>query len=104
MSRYFEKALKNRYDVDLLTCGVYTGAFIPWLNGMEVPMKYAKPIDIPLPFRPDIRQVDYDLVRANLPSGWIPDIVLCIDAGISWKHTPNQGKVIHIATDPHVLD
>lgn len=104
MSRYFEKALKHRNDVDLLTCGVYTGAFIPWLGGMEVPIKYAKPIDIPLPFRPDIGQVDYDLVRANLPAGWIPDIVLCIDAGISWKHKPNQGKVVHIATDPHCLN
>ncbi len=104
MSRYFEKALKHRDDVDLLTCGVYTGAFIPWLGGMEVPMKYAKPVDIPLPFRPDIGQVDYDLVRANLPAGWIPDIVLCIDAGISWKHKPNQGKVVHIATDPHCLN
>jgi hypothetical protein len=104
MSRYFEDALKCNPNVDLLTCGIYTGAFIPWMGGMELPMKYAKPIDIPLPFRPDIGKVDYDLVRANLPAGWIPDIVLCIDAGISWKHKPNQGKVIHVATDPHALN
>jgi len=104
MSRYFEDALKHNPNVDLLTCGVYTGNWIPWMGGMELPMKYAKPIDIPLPFRPDVGQVDYDLVRAQLPVGWIPDIVLCVDAGISWKHKPNQGKVVHIATDPHALN
>lgn len=104
MSRYFEKAFRHREDVDFLACGVYTGSWIPWLGGMNVDEKYAIPPDIVLPFRNDIGRVNYDLVRAMLPQGWEPDIVLTIDAGISWKERPSQGMVVHVATDPHALN
>jgi len=104
MSRYFEKALRHRYDVELITTGVYTGSWIPWLGGMNVPEKYAIPPDLPLPFRNDIGQINYDLIRAMLPAGWVPDITLCIDAGIHWKYKPPEGLVVHIATDPHALN
>jgi len=104
MSRYFEKALRHREDVELFTCGVYTGSWIPWLGGMSVDEKYAVPPDFPLPFRPNIGRVNYEAVRAVLPPGWRPDIVLTIDAGICWKYKPSEGMVVHIATDPHVLN
>lgn len=104
MSRYFEKALRHRYDVELITTGVYTGSWIPWMGGMNVPEKYAIPPDLPLPFRNDIGQINYDLVKAVLPAGWVPDITLCIDAGIHWKYKPSEGLVVHIATDPHALN
>jgi len=104
MSRYFEKALRHRIDVDLLTCGVYTGSWIPWLGGVNLPEKYAIPPDIILPFRNDVGSVNYDLVRAMLPQGWVPDIVLNIDAGICWKYKPSEGMVVHVATDPHALN
>lgn len=104
MSRYFEKAFRHREDVEFLTCGVYTGSWIPWLGGMNVDEKYAIPPDIDLPFRNDIGRINYDLVRARLPQGWEPDIVLTIDAGICWKEKPSQGMVVHMATDPHVLN
>lgn len=104
MSRYFEKALRHRDDVELITCGVYTGSFIPWLGGMNTDERYAIPPDIPLPFRNDVGRVNYDMVRALLPADWKPDIVLTIDAGICWKYKPSEGMVVHIATDPHALD
>jgi hypothetical protein len=103
MSRYFEDALRNNPNVDLKTTGVFTGDWIPWLGGVTLKAKYAKPVDIPLPFRPDIGRVNYDFVKAQLPKDWTPDIVLCIDAGITWDHRPSDGYVAHVGTDPHVL-
>lgn len=103
MSRYFEKALRHRDDVDLKTTGVYTGAWIPWLGGMELPNKYAKSPDIPLPFAPNVGEVNYEIVKAQL-GDWNPDIVMTIDAGIHWKYKPTDGLVVHVATDPHALD
>lgn len=103
MSRYFEKALQHRDDVDLKTTGVYTGSWIPWLGGMELPNKYAKSPDIPLPFAPNVGEVNYEIVKAQL-GDWEPDIVMTIDAGIHWKYKPSDGLVVHVATDPHALD
>ena len=101
MSRYFEKALRQRTDVDLLTIGPYTGSWIPWMGGMNLPMKYAKHPDIEL----NDNHPNYGFVRdVLLPKGWVPDIVLTIDAGIHWKERPSDGLVAHIATDPHVLN
>lgn len=104
MSRYFEKAFRYRDDVDFKTCGVFTGPWIPWGGtGMNLPMKYAIPPDISLPFSVNIGRVNYEIVKAQL-GDWVPDIVLTIDAGICWKYKPTDGIVVHVATDPHVLD
>lgn len=103
MSRYFEDALRHNENIDLKTVGVFTGDWIPWMGGMNLKGKYAKSVDIPLPFRPDIGRVNYDFVKAQLPKDWTPDIVLCIDAGITWEHKPSDGFVAHVGTDPHVL-
>jgi hypothetical protein len=45
-------------------------------------MKYAIPPTIPLPLPFNVGEVNYELVRAQLPENWLPDIVLTIDAGI----------------------
>lgn len=103
ISRYFEKALRHNPNLDVKTAGVYTAEWIPWMGGMTVDKKYAIPPDIILPFPPSIQKINYETVQAQL-GDWIPDIVLCIDAGISWKYKPTHGIVAHIATDPHVLD
>lgn len=104
ISRYFEKALRHRDDVDLITTGPFSGSFIPWMGGMSLPEKYSISPDLPLPFSPNIGQVNYDLIRAQLPKEWIPDLIITIDAGICFKYKPFEGKVIHIATDPHCLE
>jgi hypothetical protein len=103
MSRYFERAMRRNPDIELKTAGVFTGSWIPWLGGMNLPEKYAVAPDLPLPFRPDVGRVEYDFVRAQL-GDWKPDLVLAIDAGINWHSKPKDGVVATIATDPHVLD
>jgi hypothetical protein len=103
IASYFRKALENNPNVDLKITGVYTGSWIPWMNGMELSKKYAKPIDIPLPFNPSIGEVNYDLVKAQL-GNWKPDIIINIDAGLHWKYKPSDGYVVTVATDPHVLN
>ena len=45
MATYFKKALEHREDVDLKVAGIYTGSWIPWNNGMNLPEKYAIPLD-----------------------------------------------------------
>jgi len=104
MKSYFERAFRRRDDVDLITTGPYTGTFIPWMGGMSLPEKYAKPPTIPLPFPPNIGRVSYDFVKAQLPKDWTPDIILSIDAGINWSSKPQDGVVCTIATDPHALN
>jgi hypothetical protein len=103
LASYFREALENRPDVDLKITGVYTGAWIPWMGGMELSKKYVKPIDIPLPFNPSIGEVNYDLVKAQL-GDWKPDIIINVDAGLHWKYKPSDGYVVTVATDPHVLN
>lgn len=103
MGTYFRRALERRADVDLKVAGIYTGAWIPWLGGMELPQKYAKPIDIPLPFSPNVGEVNYELVKAQL-GDWKPDIIVNVDAGLHWKYKPMEGFVATVGTDPHVLN
>lgn len=101
---YFKKALEHRDDIDLIVCGPYTGNWMPWLQGVVVPNKYAIPPDIPLPFGTDVGEVNYELVKHQLLDGWIPDIVLNIDAHLHWKNRPTDGMVVTVGTDPHVLN
>lgn len=103
MGTYFKRALLRRSDVELKVVGPYSGAFIPWLGGMNLPAKYAQPPDIPLPYPPASHGVSYGFVKSKL-NGWTPDLVLTADAGIHWDSKPTDGYVAHIATDPHVLN
>lgn len=103
MGTYFKRALRRRMDIDLKVVGPYSGSFIPWLGGMNLPVKYAIPPDLPLPYPPVGRTVNYQVVKAQL-GDWKPDLVLTADAGIYWTNKPSDGVVAHIATDPHVLD
>lgn len=100
---YFKKALEHRDDVDLRVAGPYTSNWMPWLGGMTVPMKYAVPPHVPLPFPPDIREVNYESVKAQL-GDWIPDIIINVDANLHWKYRPSDGYVVTVGTDPHVLN
>lgn len=103
MATYFRKALEHRDDVDLKVCGPYTAEWIPWMGGVTLPQKYAIAPDLPLPFAPNIGEVNYELVKAML-GDWKPDIIINIDAGIHWKYKPVDGYCVTVATDPHCLD
>jgi hypothetical protein len=73
---------------------------------MSLLPKYAKPPNLPLPFRPNVGRVPWELVKVSLPPEWEgkPDIVLTIDAGICWINKPDVGIVAHVATDSHCLE
>lgn len=103
MGTYFRRALERRDDVDLKVTGPYTGNWIPWMGGMTLDQKYAKPIDLPLPFSPSVGEVNYEIVKAQLGE-WKPDIIINVDAGIHWKNKPSDGIVVTVGTDPHVLN
>lgn len=98
--RYFEAALKRREDVELFTVGPYTGQWIPWDGGMNLPQKYAGTPSLPLPRVQNFVPVGY--VENQLP--WEPDLWLQIDAGFFLQGKPTHGKNVIVGTDPHVLN
>ena len=103
MATYFKKALEHCEDVDLKIAGPYTSNWIPWMGGMNLPMKYAIPPDISLPFPPNIGEINYETIKAQL-GDWIPDIIINVDAGLHFKNRPSDGYVVTVGTDPHVLN
>jgi glycosyltransferase involved in cell wall biosynthesis len=104
--RYFEAALRRCEDVRLVTVGPYTGRWIPWGGGMNLPQKYAGRPDMAFPNTQTFRSlpasfVEAKLARAGVPS---PDLWLQIDAGFYLEGRPDKGKNVVVATDPHVLN
>lgn len=98
IASYFRHALEKRPDVELFTVGAYTGDYIPWAGGMRLPMKYIKPVDLPLP--PSINKPSWNLIKHKLP--WHPDVIICCDAGWHFSDGPDCMYAV-IGTDPHVL-
>ena len=102
LAKYFERALHRRNDVELFTVGPYTGAWIPWAGGINLPAKYAVAPDLPLPANGTLPIIPIGFVEKQLP--WTPDLWLQIDAGWSLRGKPQYGKNVFVATDPHVLN
>ena len=104
MMTYFIRALQRRPDIDLVTVGPFTNTFIPWNNGMHLPVRYVhkpthplSPEVIPLKkVNPQIFQVYEDMHDVDL---WLE-----VDAGFYLDPKPAVGIVAHVATDPHVLN
>lgn len=103
IATYFKKAFQNREDVDLKVAGIYTGSWIPWNYGMNLPAKYAVPPDLPLPLTLETKEYPYEIVKVMLRD-WVPDLIVQIDAGFHAKHKPTDGMVVTVGTDPHVLN
>ena len=100
MANYFRRALERRNDIELYTIGGgFTGQYIPWAGGMNIPMKYFNQVDLPLPQH--MIHPSWEQVRDLLP--WKPDLSLTVDAGFSYTSKPDCLSA-HVATDPHVLD
>jgi hypothetical protein len=95
---YFKRALERRDDVELFSVGAFTGQYIPWNGGMQIPLKYENKVDLPLP--PNMLHPSWEMVKYALP--WKPDVSLTIDAG--WFYSTKLDCLsAHVATDPHVL-
>jgi len=100
LASYFRQAFERREDIDLFTCGAYTGSWTPWNGGMNLPAKYVAPVNLALP--PNATTPAWAMVKAQLD--FEPDVVIQIDAGWHFKDRPQVEKVITVATDPHVLN
>lgn len=105
MSRYFERAFQRRDDVELVTIGPYTGQWIPWMGGMNLPVRYGKApvVALPMPWNAGRVPLVENIMRNGEPSKF--DLVLTVDAGIHWDSKPDFGGIVaHVATDPHALN
>lgn len=98
IANYFRRALERRQDVELFTCGEFSGQSIPWSGGMTIPMKYQNQVDLPLPV--GMNKVSWSMIADRLP--WKPDLVLNVDAGFHLSTKPDVPYYV-VATDPHVL-
>lgn len=99
IASYFRHALEKRPDVELVTCGAYTGDSIPWNGGMRIPMRYVKTVDLPLP--PSIINPSWEMVSGRLGSDF--DLVLNVDAQFHLSTKPTVPYAV-VLTDPHVLE
>ena len=99
MLSYFRRALERRDDVELFTVGAFTGQYIPWAGGMNIPMKYENKIDLPL--ASNMHTPAWGQIESSLP--WKPDLCITVDAGWYFSTKPTCLSA-HVATDPHVLN
>lgn len=99
--RYFWEALEHRDDVELIVAGPFTGSWIPWRGGMELPQRYVKHPDIALPRNSTSMQPDPAIVEFQLP--WKPDLWIQFDASWHFSRRPQAEVVALVETDPHVL-
>ncbi len=98
LASYFRHALEKREDIELVTCGAYTGDFIPWGNGTRLPAKYVKPVDLALP--QSITNPTWEMIKNKLGDRF--DLILNVDAGFHLANKPNIPYAV-VGTDPHVL-
>ena len=102
MSRYMLEALQRREDVELWTYGPFSGAWIPWGDGMSLPTRHVFTPNAPLPLGPGVQPiVRYGQMELLKP--WEPDLWLEVNAGLQAQGKPVSGKYAVIGTDPHVL-
>lgn len=99
MLHWFWRAFERREDVDLFVAGPFSDNRIPWNFGMDLPKKYVKMPNLPLP--ENARNIPSKFIQMQLP--WKPDLWLEIDAGWHLADKPEATVVAHIQTDPHVL-
>lgn len=99
--RYFERALEQRDDVELYTIGPYTGTWIPWNGGMNLPEKYDKPPTIPLDRSvPKGMQAPKKIIEKKV--GKPIDIWISVDAGYYFTNMPAEVTCL-VQSDPHCL-
>ena len=100
MARYFHEALLRRDDVEVWSAGPYTGRWIPWMGGMELPEKYLLKLDRPLPSTPP--RMNYLMLENQCP--WTPDLWLEVNSTLKAMGKPTNAPLAIVGTDPHVLD
>jgi hypothetical protein len=106
IARYFHEALLKRDDVEVLSCGPYTGAMIPWKGGMKLPLSYLRAPDIHIPpsFVGSVRTPPGIVETRLREMKFKPDIWINVDAGFNFVRPNLDCHVVNVFTDAHVLD
>lgn len=102
MGRYMLEALLRRDDVEIWTAGPYTGRWIPWAGGMNLPGEYVFQPNHPMPFGQGQPMVSFKMLEKQVP--FEPDIWINVSSTLVTHGKPTKGKYVVIAADPHVLD
>ena len=100
LAHYFRHVLENMPDIELVTCGAYTGDHIPWGEGMTIPAKYVKSVDVPLP--PTVTLPSWRVLERKTGSDF--DAIINVDAGLHLHDKPSDIPYIVVGTDPHVFN
>lgn len=106
MAHFFWRAFERRTDVELCVVGPYTDNKIPWAGGIEIPQKYVKVPDVPLP-------IEY--LRFNHPPAYFidallpdkfrnPDLFIQIASGWNLADRPIAKVTALVKTDPHCVN
>lgn len=99
MGRYMLEALLRRKDVEVWTAGPFTGRWIPWQGGMNLPQRYVYTPNLALPAGTP-STLAWNQVEAAAP--WEPDLWINVSSTLQTIGRPNA-KYAVIAADPHVL-
>lgn len=103
MGRYILEAFLRRDDCEVWTAGPYTGRWIPWQGGMNLPPEYVLSPDLPMAFsNPPF--LSWHLLENSPDLPWQPDIWVNVSSTLKTAGRPAHGKYAVIAADPHVLD
>lgn len=99
---YFIDAARRRENVRVITTGPAHGVNMPYGTVSIISEKYVRTPDIDFPPM-DIGDsyVPINMVESRLPSDFIPDLWLDVDAGFHLEGKPEHGKNCLFETDPH---
>ena len=102
MCRYMLEALLRRKDCEVWTAGPFTGRWIPWSGGMNLPPRYVYTPNHPMPLG-NPSTLSWKQVE-NLEKPFEPDIWINVSSTLKTVGRPSKGIYAVIAVDPHVLD
>ena len=103
IGKFFWSALLERDDLEVVSCGPFTGTWIPWNGSMELPEKYAEEPDIPLSRHLiSARSMNPNFLYAK-PELKDIDIWIQADSTFYFTERPPCKTNVHIAVDPHVI-
>jgi glycosyltransferase involved in cell wall biosynthesis len=103
MGRYMLEALLRRKDVEVWTAGPFTGRWIPWQGGMNLPGEYVYQPDLPMASGSPAT-LSWLAVEKNKTLPFEPDIWINVSSTLKTIGRPEKGVYAVIAADPHVLN
>lgn len=100
MGRYFHEALLDDPRIEVWSTGPFTGQWIPWNGGMNLPSEYVLKPSHPTPLT-NPPMISYPMLEREKP--WEPDLWIEVNAGLTALGKPTSAPLAMVLTDPHVL-